>query len=228
MIVRGPLPEARYYVLRNEIADDSSLSWAARGVLIHLLTKPSDWRVSVAALVNQTKGARIKSGRDSVYALLKELEKAGYVKRERTRSADGKLGEVDYIVSEGRFQPLPAQPDTANPTEVITERAVRTNFKSKDLTPPERTHRKKRDKSPTREAKVAEAKIPNHPIWNRELSRLTAEGVSIKRARACLAKLVDALNEGEALDLLESAREAGNTGSMVIDEIMRRVYAETR
>lgn len=228
MIVRGPLPEERYYVLRNEIADDRSLSWAARGLLIHLLTKPKDWKVSVAALVNQTKGSRIKSGRDSVYALLKELENAGYVERKRARLASGKLGEVDYIVSEGRFAPLPAQPDTAKPTQVRTEKAVRTDTKSKDLAHPERAHRGKHDEPLRRTAGEKSRKTGNHPIWNLALSELTAEGVSQGRARGCLAKLVQAVGEDDALSLLEAARDEGLVGTEVIDQIMRHTFAESR
>lgn len=232
MILRGPKPETGYYQLDNKIADDRSLSWAARGLLIHLLAKPGHWRVSVAALVNQTKETRVKSGRDAVYALLKELEKVGYVKREQTRLTNGRLGDVDYIVSEKKFLPRPAQPHTADPTQVITKKAVKTDSKSKDLALPERAHRSKRDKPPAAKAKAASAntraKAASHPIWNHELSRLTAEGVSEGRARACLAKLLHALGEDEALELLESARDAAESGTALIDEIMRRVYAETR
>lgn len=232
MILRGPKPETGYYQLDNKIADDRSLSWAARGLLIHLLAKPGHWRVSVAALVNQTKETRAKSGRDAVYALLKELEKVGYVKRQQTRLPNGRLGEVDYIVSEQKASPLTAQPHTAGPTQVMTKKAVKTDSKSKDLALPERAHRGTRDKPPATKANAACAKAHgktvSHPIWNHELSRLTAEGVSEGRARACLAKLLHALGDHEALELLETARDAGESGTALIDEIMRRVYAETR
>lgn len=226
MIVRGALPESRYYVLRNEIADDRSLSWAARGLLIHLLSKPSHWKVSVAALINQTKGARIKSGKDAIYAILKELEQAGYVKRQRTRLPDGKLGDVDYIVSEGRHAPLPAQPDTANPTQVRNKKKESTDTKSKDLALPERAHRGMHDELSMKKTGVKK-KAGNHPIWNHALTALATDGVTERRARGCLAKLVQAVGEDEALKLLESARDEGLAGTEVIDEIMRHAFAES-
>ena len=219
MIVRGALPESRYYVLRNEIADDRSLSWAARGLLIHLLSKPSHWKVSVAALVNQTKGARIKSGKDAIYAILKELEQAGYVKRQRTRMPDGKLGEVDYIVSEGRHAPLPAQPDTANPTQERNKKKESTVTKSKDLALPERTHRGKHDEPPPKKAGVKK-KAGNHPIWNHALTALATDGLTERRVRGCLAKLVHSVGEEEAVKLLEMVIDAGMTGTEAINEIM--------
>ena len=227
MIVHGPRPTERYYVLRNEIADDRGLSWAARGLLIHLLAKPSHWQVSVAALINQTEGARIESGRDAVLSLLRELEKAGYVQRKRNRSANGTLGELDYIVYEGRLAPQPAHPDTANPTQVSNKKKVSTEPKSKDLALPERAHRDKRDK-PMRTRASARKATGTHPIWNDERTKLTSEGVSESRSRGCLAKLVHAVGEEEAMEFLASARGDGLIGTEVIDEIMRRVSAEAR
>jgi hypothetical protein len=219
VIRRGELPKERFYVLRNEIADDRRLSWGARGLLIHLLTKPEHWQVSPAALVNQTKEARIKTGRDGVYSLLKELEKAGYVSRQQRRSANGKMAEADYIVSEGKFLPRTAQPHTVNPTQVINENTGRTEAL------PERTHRpKKVDELPEKKVKPRNPKAGNHPSWNHQLSQLTSEGVSAGRARTCLGTLVGRVGEAEALSTLESARADGDTGSSLIDTFMRSTF----
>lgn len=127
-IIRGKRPKAQFYLLRNSIAADSRLSWGARGLLIFLLTKPDDWRVSVAHLVTQTAGARIASGRDAVYALLAELIEAGYIER-RQAHVGGRLAEVEYVVHEDAAQhpanpeavQLPGKQHPANPTLQITE-----------------------------------------------------------------------------------------------------------
>ena len=138
-IIRGPRPEANYYTLDKRISEDVRLGWAARGLLIYLLGKPDNWKVSVMNLRKQTAAARIPTGRDGVYALLRELEAVGYVRFEQKRSADGKgFGEIDYLVSE---TVLPAQADTrhadtphadtAETTLTSTEEATRIEGKTK-------------------------------------------------------------------------------------------------
>lgn len=80
------------------------MSWAARGLLIFLLTKPDNWRISPAHLVAETKSAiGKKSGRDNVYSLLNELICAGYISRKEIRDESGKIDELDYIISETKI-----------------------------------------------------------------------------------------------------------------------------
>lgn len=123
MIIRGPRPESNFYILDKRISQDKRLSWGARGLLIYLLGKPDNWRVSVTDLVNQTSEAARTSGRDAVYGLLKELQDAGYVRVEQPRKDDGTMGAVAYHVSEygntsqlREYSPLPDLPVAANPT----------------------------------------------------------------------------------------------------------------
>ncbi|AIO85210.1 Uncharacterised protein [Burkholderia pseudomallei] len=113
MIVRGPRPTERFYLLRREIAEDRRLSWAARGMLVHLLVKPDSWRVSVQALVNETADAGLSSGRDAVYRILRELQDAGYLSRGQTKSEGGSFEAMDYIVSEIPNAPLTENPEAA-------------------------------------------------------------------------------------------------------------------
>lgn len=137
MIVRKPRPEARYYILPHEIANDRRLSWRARGLLIYLLCKPDNWTLSVSDLINQTKESASPTGRDSVYSTINELIAAGYVYREQGRSDDGVLGSVRYVVTEEPHpenteavphrdsphtdKPDTDEPDTANPTLISIE-----------------------------------------------------------------------------------------------------------
>jgi hypothetical protein len=101
MIRRTTRPTSNFYCLNNAIVSDKELSWAARGLLVFLLTKPDNWRISPAHLVGETKSAIGKqSGRDHVYALLNELICAGYIAREQIRDVSGKIDDVDYIVNE--------------------------------------------------------------------------------------------------------------------------------
>ncbi len=98
-IRRAPRPKSNFYLLYKRISEDRRLSWGARGLLIYLLGKPDDWEVSVAHLVKETEGAgRRRSGRDAVYAMLRELESAGYIQRRQERTDDGTFAPVSYIV----------------------------------------------------------------------------------------------------------------------------------
>jgi hypothetical protein len=121
-IIRGPRPESGWYALDKRISEDERLSWAARGLLVFLLGKPDHWEVSVEHLRQQTAAARIKSGRDALYALMAELEDAGYLHREQANDG-GRFGATNYIVreipapvyKEQAALPLPENPDTVGP-----------------------------------------------------------------------------------------------------------------
>ena len=134
-IIRGARRTGNFYVLDKTISEDVRLTWAARGLLIYLLGKPDHWRVSPAALRNETSASRKPTGRDGVYALLDELIQAGYVTRTQERLPSGLLGETNYLVSEAPeptpASPLPALPDTVEPYPVNPTQA-RTD-KNKDL-----------------------------------------------------------------------------------------------
>jgi hypothetical protein len=111
-IVRAPRPKGNFYILDKRISEDSNLSWGARGMLIFLLGKPDNWRVSIQNLVNETSGSKRKSGRDAVYAYIAELKEAGYITVYQNRTESGVFGETDYLVHE-HSEPLPENPDTA-------------------------------------------------------------------------------------------------------------------
>ena len=102
-IIRAPRPERDFTVIANHILNDARLSWAARGMLAHLLSKPDHWSVNVQALVNETQACKRTSGRDAVYRTLEELEKAGYIVRKRL--ADGSVVTTVYE------EPVPENPD---------------------------------------------------------------------------------------------------------------------
>jgi hypothetical protein len=130
-IVRAPRPKGNFYILDKRISEDGNLSWGARGMLIFLLGKPDNWRVSIQNLVNETTKSKKKSGRDAVYAYLAELREAGYITVYQNRSESGVFGETDYLVHEHSeplteipdtaVSPLPDLPDTALPDAVIPD-----------------------------------------------------------------------------------------------------------
>lgn len=94
-IVRVKPPDAPSVVIDRGTVEDARLSWAARGLLVYLLSKPEDWKLRVSDL------CRLGDlGRDALHRLLKDLQDSGYVRREQSRDARGRVTGVDYTVFE--------------------------------------------------------------------------------------------------------------------------------
>lgn len=169
MIVRAPRPRANFYVLDKRISEDRRLSWAARGMLVFLLGKPDNWTVSASALVSETSDCTRPSGRDAVYATLKELIDTGYMVRVPLRAENGTHGGVQYIVGETPRsplpdQPLPDQPDTdkphtANPTLTRTD-SQQELIEEQGLNKP-----KPKRKAPKPEAVIKPAEWIDTKVW---------------------------------------------------------------
>ncbi len=100
----------RFVILDQRAVEDSRLSWAARGLLAYLLSRPDDWRV----LINDLR-KRGDLGRDGIYKLLRELREAGYVRFQRSRDAQDRIRGGTYLVQEIPGSPHPDLPDTAEP-----------------------------------------------------------------------------------------------------------------
>ena len=82
--------EANYTVIGNQLINDDLLDWKELGLLIYLLSKPSNWTVCPSHLSKQKK-----TGVNGIYAILKRLTDVGYITKQR--HADGKF---DWIVHE--------------------------------------------------------------------------------------------------------------------------------
>ncbi|MDZ7750726.1 MAG: hypothetical protein U5S82_03500 [Gammaproteobacteria bacterium] len=105
--IRRAARRHRFVIVDQAAVEDTRLSWAARGLLAYLLSRPDDWKV----LVNDLK-KRGNLGRDGIYALLRELREAGYVAFDRNRDNQGRMRGGTYIVSE---IPHTASPDLDTP-----------------------------------------------------------------------------------------------------------------
>ncbi|WP_027894505.1 hypothetical protein [Calidithermus chliarophilus] len=119
--IRRSRPERDFFLMRNSVAQDKSLTPEALGVLVYLLSQPCDWRVKLEDIT----GFRA-TGRDRAYRILRELLEARYIVRETLRAEGGQIVGVEYVVYDER-QPvtenqeevtetlLPEKPDTAKP-----------------------------------------------------------------------------------------------------------------
>ncbi len=124
-VIRAPRDSTHaYFAISRALAQDSRLSFEARGVLAYLLSKPGDWEVRIPDL--QREGT---TGRDRVYRILRELRDAGYLQRDQQRQDDGTFVWGPYRIHEAPLpentdmdtpqqhaaQPLPENPDLVSP-----------------------------------------------------------------------------------------------------------------
>ena len=123
--------EGGFCIVPNDTLNDT-LSWAAKGLLAYLCSKPDDWSVSVQQLVNHSKESAKPTGRDGTYSLLNELIEAGYVRRIESR-VNGRYVGNEYLVSPTPFppetytaKPLPTEP-TLQKKEINKERLEQNN-----------------------------------------------------------------------------------------------------
>ena len=114
----GKRIDGPYTVIGNEAAQDSSLSWKARGLLVYLLSLPRDWNIRLSELARHAT-----DGIDSTRKAMDELLNAGYIQRgARIRKPDGKLGDYVYLVTGVRDdlpeleKPTLEKPTQENPT----------------------------------------------------------------------------------------------------------------
>lgn len=121
----------RYTTLDNALLNDERLSFKARGLLAWLLSKPNDWTVNSEFIA--TVGP---DGRDAIRTGLKELEAAGYIRRTKTRAADGTFVTecVIYECSQDGFpaadNPAPDNPSSTKDSVPKTENSKMSSLRS--------------------------------------------------------------------------------------------------
>jgi hypothetical protein len=84
---RGWVPISRALI------DDLRLQFDTRAVANWLIAKPDGWQIRVGALpylLQQRAGPGERMGRDRVRRMLRELERAGYLSRARSKKSDGR------------------------------------------------------------------------------------------------------------------------------------------
>jgi len=82
----------RFLITDVEIHERTDMTWEACGLHAYLMTKPDNWQVRVEELAN-AKQAGVKK----IQRILKELEEAGYLYRERERDAEGKFSTITVV-----------------------------------------------------------------------------------------------------------------------------------
>lgn len=98
--------DRNYTMLDNTFLRDERLSAGAKGVFAYLLFLPEDWVIYQSELANH-----FSNGRDSIRNIILELEKFGYIIKEKVRANNGTFGGYSYKIIE-----TPAESD--NPERV--------------------------------------------------------------------------------------------------------------
>ncbi|KOV71846.1 hypothetical protein ADL00_06955 [Streptomyces sp. AS58] len=136
----------RFTQIANGLFRDPRLSFRAKGLFGLISTHRDGWRISVADLAR-----RGRDGEAAVRSGLKELEKHGFLRRERERHADGTLGAAAYVITDlpgqqrGRSQPMSGFPPVDDPTSAdhLTKNTIGKNTtkqKTRPLRPCARGH----------------------------------------------------------------------------------------
>ncbi|MEU9014671.1 hypothetical protein AB0D12_33920 [Streptomyces sp. NPDC048479] len=136
-IRRGVMAADQFTQIANGLFRDPRLSFKAQGLFGLISTHRDGWRMSVTDLARRGRDgeAAVKSG-------LRELERHGFLLRERERNPDGTLGAAAYFITDlpslqnSRSQPMSGFPPVDNPTSVNR--------------PTKNTNRKKTNKQKTR------------------------------------------------------------------------------
>jgi hypothetical protein len=86
------------------IAEDPRLGWAARGLLLWLVSR-HDAGICISRLIKETERSARPAKRDAVYKTINELIESGYIRRQQRRTEKGRMSGVDYAVF---VKPLPS------------------------------------------------------------------------------------------------------------------------
>lgn len=128
-----------FTVVANCVFKDRSLSAKAKGILVEMLSLPENWDYTLKGLTTL-----FSDGIDSIRQGINELEKHGYIMRERKRDARGRLGGMEYVIYETphivreedqtsqsveNFAPESPEPTTEKPTQDSSAEEMPTVYK---------------------------------------------------------------------------------------------------
>ena len=100
-----------YTVMSNHHLCNHTLSLKAKGLLSQMLSLPDDWDYTLQGLAQINKESI-----DAIHEAVRELERAGYIKRSRERDERGCLrGTVYTIYEQPHTEPTPEEPAQALP-----------------------------------------------------------------------------------------------------------------
>lgn len=91
-IQRAPKTGNPHTAILNAALRDDRLTWKARGLLAFILTHPDNWTINLDWLTRQGP-----DGATATRSAMKELEQAGYLRREKTQVEAGRWTTVVHV-----------------------------------------------------------------------------------------------------------------------------------
>ena len=91
-----------YVNIDQQLIRDESLSWKARGIFMYLWSQTDEWDFYAKEVAKHAP-----DGIDALNSGLDELEKGGYLTRERKRDKQGQLRGTDWILHEKPKKTIP-------------------------------------------------------------------------------------------------------------------------
>ena len=123
-----------YTMMSNQHLKDKRLTLKAKGLMSVMLSLPENWDYTLRGL-----SAISKEGVDAISEAVKELERSGYVIRNRKRDERGRLSGTEYLIYEdchmnsqpAQDAPKPEKPKQENPRleNPVQEKPVQENPK---------------------------------------------------------------------------------------------------
>ncbi|MGQ0680649.1 MAG: hypothetical protein ACT4OM_13525, partial [Actinomycetota bacterium] len=86
----------KYVTVLQTTARDANLSFKARGILVYLMTLPSNWKTNLQHLAKQST----KDGRTAIASGIQELMAEGYARRVTLRDEAGRITSKELQVAE--------------------------------------------------------------------------------------------------------------------------------
>lgn len=194
-----------YTVMSNYHLRDMNLSLKTKGLLSMILSLPDDWDYSLKGLTTICK-----DGRSAISAAIAELEKYGYLRRERERDESGRLGGMIYHIFETPVEtespksgfPTQVKPRSENRTQENPTQENRTQL-SKDILNKEKQNKDNTYLPTTRARAHAREDARSHDLTVADVERIIGRQLSINE---CL-KFDEIIENNQDSELVKLAIE---------------------
>lgn len=90
--------DKQFTVTYNLTPEDPRMTWASKGILWYILTRPDNWKVYTKQLASVYQGDVKKgNGQTAVDSAMKELRELGYVVYQKTRNEKGQWDHIYHV-----------------------------------------------------------------------------------------------------------------------------------
>ncbi len=201
-----------YVVISNEIAQSTSLSFRAKGLMAYLLSLPDDFVIKVNYLAE-----KFIEGRHVIYQTIDELKRAGYLDDIKRRDDNGKIIACDYGVYDV------AQPDLIEKFESKNQDTENQEVDENRVKPTQET-----DFQEAGNQHQAEPLVVNQPLKNKYNKKIN----NITKTAAAIASTVQSSIPREDSGSGNSAAAFHDNESHIGEDLTQsqaqRIWRETR